>query len=236
VNVTVAVTFSGGTSGIYVLPVNLFTAICRVIDGAGHELTLGGVPEGPPDHVSAVTFVAPGTSLTSRTTFDLRLFYPNLVPGSYTVSCDHVSFAHDPHREPGENVPWMGVASAPPQPFRFPLYAFSGFSSPLPGSTFSQTKTVPVKFALKDSAGAFVSTCNCTLTIQRLDAPDGTPIPGTQVPATPTTGKGNEFRYDHPNNQYIFNVSGKSLPLGPVQLQAHLDDGTLQTINIIVVQ
>jgi hypothetical protein len=54
------------------------------------------------------------------------------------------------------------------------------------------------------------------------------------VPATPTTGKGNEFR--SVSNQYIFNVSGKSLPLGPVQLQAHLDDGTLQTINIIVVQ
>ena len=235
VNVTVSVTFSGGPAGIAIVPVNLFNVICRVTDSAGHQLTTGNVPEGPPIDLSALTPVPANSSLTSTTTFDLGLFYPNLPAGTYALACDYVNFAHDPHMAPGDTVPWKGVVSAPPQTIRFPVYAFTGFSSPLPGANFSQTNTVPVKFSLKDSAGAFVTTCKCTLTIQRLDT-TGAPIPGTQVPATPTNGKGDDFRYDSTSNQYVFNLSGKSLPLGPVQLQAHIDDGTIQAINIVVVR
>ena len=237
-NLTITVTYSGGTNGTFVVPVNLFNTICRVKDGAGNPVDQGGVPEGPPINLSVggdLLFVPGGTSQTTSTTFDLSLFFPNLVPGTYTVSCDYVNFAHIPQPQPDDPKIWKGQQSAGSLTFQFPLYAFSGFISPIPGANFGLTNTVPVKFTLKDSTGAFVSTCFCTLTVQQLDA-SGTPIPGTQKDAIPTNGKGNDFRYDHSNNQYIFNVSPKtwSSQPGPWQLQVHLDDGTLQIVNIVV--
>ena len=238
-NVTITVTFSGGTNGTYVVPVGLFNSICRVIDNAtGLPLEQGGVPEGPPINLSVggdVLFVPAGSSQTTSTTFDLRLFYPNLVAGNYTVTCDYVNFAHIPQPEGDDPTIWKGLQNAGSLPFRFPLYAFGGFLSPLPGSNFSQTNTVPVKFTLKDSSGAFVSTCKCILKAQQLDA-NGNLIPGTQKDAIPTNGKGNQFRYDRTNNQYIFNVSPQTWAsqLGPWQLQVYLDDGTIQTVNIVV--
>jgi hypothetical protein len=196
------------------------------------------VPEGPPINLSDggdLLFVPANTSQTTSTTFDLRLFYPNLVAGNYTVTCDYVNFAHIPKPEAGDPPIWVGLQNAGSLPFQFPLYAFSGFISPLPGATFSLTNTVPVKFQLRDASGAFVSTCTCILKVQRLDA-NGSPIPGTQMDAIPTNGKGNQFRYDRPNNQYIFNVSSQTWgsQIGPWQLQAYPDDGTVQTATIVV--
>ena len=64
---------------------------------------------------------------------------------------------------------------------------------------------------------------------------NGNLIPGTQRDAIPTSGSGNQFKYDPKNNQYIFTVASGSLPLGPVQLQANLHDGSaLRTINVVV--
>ena len=91
-----------------------------------------------------------------------------------------------------------------------------------------------MKFALKDSTGAFVTNCTCTLTFQRLDS-NGNLIPGTQRDAIPTSGSGNQFKYDPKNNQYLFTLASGSLPVGPVQLQANLHDGSaLRTINVVV--
>ena len=75
------------------------------------------------------------------TTFDLRLFYPNIVAGSYTVNCDHVNFAHIPLRAADDPVIWQGIAGAPAQ--MVSSFPFS-FSSPVDHQPFNQGRTVPV--------------------------------------------------------------------------------------------
>ena len=90
-----------------------------------------------------------------------------------------------------------------------------------------------MKFALKDSTGAFVTNCTCTLAVQPLDS-SGNPS-GPAFPAIPTSGSSDQFKYDVKNNQYVFNLSGKSLPLGRVQLQTNLHDGSQpRTLDVIV--
>ena len=90
-----------------------------------------------------------------------------------------------------------------------------------------------MKFSLKDSNGQSVKNCTCTLTYQRLDS-NGNLI-GSPAPAQSTAGSGNQFKYDAKNDQYVFTVKSGTLPLGPVQLQVNLHDGSqLRTVNIVV--
>jgi uncharacterized repeat protein (TIGR01451 family) len=232
--VNFTVTFDGGTNGIYVLPANLFNSICRVTNNAtGLQLSQGGVPEGPPINLSVngdLVFVPAGSSQQFTTTFDLRLFYPNIVAGSYTVNCDHVNFAHIPLRAGDDPVIWQGIAGAPAQ--MVSNYAF-GFSSPVDHQPFNQGRTVPVKFSLRDSTGAPVSTCACTLTVQRLGA-NGIPI-GSPIPATSNSGSGNVATYDSSANQYQYNLSTDPLAVGPWLVQVHLSvDNTTRVIAIVI--
>jgi uncharacterized repeat protein (TIGR01451 family) len=232
--VNFTVTFDGGPNGTYVLPANLFNSICRVTDNAsGLRLPQGGVPEGPPINLSVngdLVFVPAGSSQQFTTTFDLRLFYPNLVAGSYTVDCDHVNFAHIPLPAADDPTIWRGVVGAPAQ--MVSSYAFS-FFSPVDHQPFNQGRTVPVKFSLKDSTGAFVSTCICTLTVQRLDS-NGQPL-GSPIPATPNSGSGNVAQYNSATNQYQYNMSTDTLIIGPWLVQVHLStDNTTRVIAIVI--
>jgi hypothetical protein len=191
------------------------------------------VPEGPPINLSVngdLVFVPAGSSQQFTTTFDLRLFYPNIVTGSYTVSCDHVNFAHIPRPEPDDPTIWHGTVGAPAQ--MVSSFAF-GFSSPVDHQPFNQGRTVPVKFSLQDSTGAFVSTCICTLTVQQLDN-NGNLI-GSPIPATPNSGSGNVAQYDARTRQYQYNMSTDSLAIGPWLVQVHLSvDNTTRVIAIVI--
>jgi uncharacterized repeat protein (TIGR01451 family) len=232
--VNFTVTFDGGTNGTYVLPANLFNSICRVTDNAsGLPLPQGGVPEGPPINLSVngdLVFVPAGSSQQFTATFDLRLFYPNLVAGSYTVNCDHVNFAHIPLPAADDPTIWHGVVGAPAQ--MVSSYAFS-FSSPVDHQPFNQGRTVPVKFSLQNSSGAPVSTCICTLTVQQLDS-NGNLI-GSPIPAIPNSGSGNVAQYDPKTKQYQYNMSTDSLGLGPWLVQVHLSvDNTTRVIAIVI--
>jgi hypothetical protein len=239
-NLTMTITFNGGTTGTNVLPPDLFNTICRVINNAtGQEVPQAGVPEGPPIDLTVNTtnpngsliFVAPNTSKTLSTSFNLKLFYfPNLVEGSYTLNCDYVNFAHIPIPAPDDPTIWTGLIPTQAQTVFNGQYTFSGFLSPIPNQPFSQGRTVPVKFSLKDSQGAFVTTATGKVFVQRLT--NGQPT-GPVIPATPSGGSsGNVARYDFTNQQYVFNMNTKSMAVGFWRISVLLDDGRTKTVDI----
>jgi uncharacterized repeat protein (TIGR01451 family) len=237
-SLTFTAKFDGGASGTYFVPVNLFNTICRVSDSGGHELHVGAVLEGPPITLSpgpagVLVFVPAATSQDFSTTFDLKLFYPNLAPGTYTVSCDYVNFAHIPQPAADDPKIWKGTSSAQAQTVIVGLYAFTGFASPADHQPFNLGRTVPVKFSLRDSAGAFVTTATANLFVQQLDSQGNTV--GGPIPATSSDGtSGNLFRYDFNGNQYIFNMSTRQLAVGLWQLVVKLNNGTTETIVIVL--
>jgi hypothetical protein len=236
-NLTFTATFNGGTNGAYFVPASLFNTICQVKNGVGQVVPVGAVAEGPPIVLSrspdgVLTFVPAGTNVDSPTTFDLKLLYPGLLPGTYTVDCYYVNFAHIPQPANDDPVIWRGTASAPSQTVIVGLYAFSGFASPADHQPFNKGRTVPVKFSLKDNAGAFVTTATANLFVQQLDS-QGNKV-GPLIPATSTNSPDNQFRYDFTNNQYIYNMSTDTLAVGQWQLVVKLNNGTTETIVIVL--
>ncbi|MDP4146875.1 MAG: PxKF domain-containing protein [Bacillota bacterium] len=112
-------------------------------------------------------------------------------------------------------------------------YAFSGILDPINAngsSLFKAGSTIPVKFTLKDSSGAYVSTANATVTYSKLsDNVYGTDVEAISTSAATT---GNAFRYDSISNQYIFNMSTKGLTAGTYRLTIKLDDGMSYPVQI----
>ncbi|RHW43410.1 hypothetical protein D1B31_01755 [Neobacillus notoginsengisoli] len=97
-------------------------------------------------------------------------------------------------------------------------------------SVFKAGSTVPVKFQLTDSKGAFISTANATLRY----AKSSNQVFGDSVEAVSTSAatSGNLFRYDASSKQYIFNFSTKGLTGGTYQITITLDDGTTHKVVI----
>src|SRR5262249_17929541 len=136
----------------------------------------------------------------------------------------------DPNDTTPDPTIWKGTASAQSQTVIVGLYAFSGFVSPADHQPFNQGRTVPVKFSLMNSAGAFVSTAMAQLFVQKLDS-QGNKV-GDPIPATSTNSTDNQFRFS--NNQYIYNMNTDTLTVGQWQLVVKLDNGTTQTIVIVI--
>jgi hypothetical protein len=90
---------------------------------------------------------------------------------------------------------------------------------------------VPVKFQLRDSAGALVTTATVRLFLQKLV---GGVLVGSPQPATSNGGTGNIVPYNASGNQYQYNMKTDSLTVGEWQLQAQLDDGTTRVITIVI--
>jgi hypothetical protein len=101
----------------------------------------------------------------------------------------------------------------------------SEFLSPIDSdgnSCFKLNSTVPVKFQLKDAAGASAATAVASIDVRFLDGtPDGTDMEAVSTAAATT---GTLFRWS--GDQYIFNLSTKSLKAGDFRISAQLDDGT----------
>ena len=88
---------------------------------------------------------------------------------------------------------------------------------------------MPVKFALKDSQGSFVSTATAKVFVQQLK--NGQPF-GPTIPATPSDGTSNVARYDFSKQQYVFNLSTKNMATGFWRIKVLLDDGSTKTVDI----
>jgi hypothetical protein len=233
IDVVATFTFTAGAPGTYVVRPNRFNVICRVTSHATlQELQWQTVPEGLPIVLSTASGdLASLPASPFVTTFDLRDWYPILAPGSYTVVCTYVNFAHIPAPEADDPIIWMGTVDAPPQTILVGLsYTFSGFSSPADHEPFNRGRTVPVKFELRDSTGALVTNATPRLFVQRIE---GGELVGPRIPATPTGGgTGNTVPFD--GTEYHYNMKTDSLAVGEWQLQAQLGDGTIQVITIII--
>ncbi len=96
---------------------------------------------------------------------------------------------------------------------------------------FKLGSTIPVKFQLTDAYGAYISDAVATISLQQYSASEPVEDP---VDATSTSGadSGNFFRYDSDDDQYIYNLSTKSLSTGTWLIIVELDDGTTRTVFI----
>jgi hypothetical protein len=210
--------------------------ICRVTSNTTlQELQWQTVPEGVPIVLSnqphGDLFPLQTGPNAFTTTFDLRDWYPNLPEGSYTVICTYVNFAHIPAPESDDPIIWMGEVNAPPQTIFIGVYDVDSpfFLSPAENQPFNRGRTVPVKFAPpRDSTGVVVTAATIRLFVQRLinGILDGSPIPATSKDA----GVGNVVTCDA--TQCHYNLDSGPLAIGFWQLQAQLDDGTIQRLTI----
>ena len=109
-----------------------------------------------------------------------------------------------------------------------PTYIYSGVLQPINSdgsSIFKLGSTVPIKFQLKDSNDNYASMAIAQLHVAKVT----NSIVGDQIEAISSgnANTGNLFRYDASSNQYIYNLSTKSLSKGTWQLIITLDDGTI---------
>jgi hypothetical protein len=236
INVSATFTFTTGGSPVSIVPPNLFNVICRTTSNAtGQELQWQTVAEGVPIILSnppdGNLFPLTGTN-TFVTNFDLRTWYPNLPQGSYTVVCTYVNFAHIPAPEADDPIIWMGTVDAPPQTIFIGLYTVDSpfFLSPADHQPFNRGRTVPVKFAPpRDSTGAIVTAATIKLFVQQLV---GGVLSGNRIPATSNSEVGNVVLCDAATNSCHYNMQTQPLTIGFWELQAQLDDGTVQRITI----
>jgi hypothetical protein len=101
-------------------------------------------------------------------------------------------------------------------------YVFSGFLPPLNSNlAFGLNRTIPIKFQLADSQGAFVSTLEAVASLQALDSSGATNV---------LTNAGSTIlRYDSASNQFIANWQTKGLLAGDYTISLQLNDGTTHT-------
>ena len=90
------------------------------------------------------------------------------------------------------------------------IYSFGGFL-PLPNSIFKGGSTIRVKFSVTNGAGVSITTAVASVSV------NGGPSLGTATYA---------------GQQYLFNLSTKGLPLGPLTIGVSLDDGTVRSVRV----
>lgn len=115
----------------------------------------------------------------------------------------------------------------------FVRYSFGGILQPVNvngTSIFKLGSTVPVKFQLKDANQSFILTAIAKIYVTKIS--NGILGIETEAVSTSAATSGNLFRYDATGNQYIFNLSTKSLSTGTWQIRITLDDGTSKMVNI----
>jgi hypothetical protein len=96
-------------------------------------------------------------------------------------------------------------------------------------SIFKLGSTIPVKFKLTGPS-ASITTLAASLTLVKIS----NQVTGSVVEATSSgaASAGNAYRYDATTQQYIFNLSTKSLKAGTWDLQTDLGDGVLHTVRV----
>jgi hypothetical protein len=103
------------------------------------------------------------------------------------------------------------------------IYRFVGISPPSPSVKVKQGSTVPVKFRLLDANSVPIGTARATVWV------DGQPAMSVSNPKG-----GNICRYDSQAQQYVFDLSTKTLSIGSHQLIILLDDGTSHSFLLTI--
>jgi hypothetical protein len=109
-------------------------------------------------------------------------------------------------------------------------YAFGGFLTPVPDSQYNIGRTVPVKFELTDSQGNFVTTAAAKIYVAHI-SDDGTI--GPYLPGSTKDGSGDNL-IRSAGSQYIYNLDTSSLSAGILRIRVDLDDGTSNSVEIIL--
>lgn len=112
-------------------------------------------------------------------------------------------------------------------------YGFGGFRPPLRADGTGTSRlgaALVVKFQLFDWAGLAVPGAVAQLFVAPLGAADA------EAPAVPMGGAnvGNLFRYDPLLQQYVYNLSTRTLEAGAWQLRVALDDGTSHVVAVTI--
>jgi hypothetical protein len=142
-------------------------------------------------------------------------------PGTYSASASFTS--SDPNYGNG--------ASTKPATISITV-SWSGVLQPINSdgnSVFKVGSTIPVKFRL---TGASSGITNLIARIYLAKVTDN--VSGTEMEAVSTSAadSGNTFRYDSTGDQYIFNLSTKSLSQGTWQIRIDFGDGTFNPVWI----
>ena len=106
-------------------------------------------------------------------------------------------------------------------------YTFSGFLAPISGppavNSGKAGQTYPVKWQLKDSTGAFVTTLAAIKSVTYQSVTCGS-FTGTTVPLSTTAAGSSSLRYDTTANQYVYNWATPNVP-GCYTLTVAFDTG-----------
>jgi hypothetical protein len=83
--------------------------------------------------------------------------------------------------------------------------------------------TLPVKFQLTDEAGNYLTDATAKINVEDANGVSAGPVV-----------EDNLFRYDASENQYIFNLSTKSMSPGKYNIRVDTDSGTIYSFNVIL--
>ncbi len=176
------------------------------IDKTAPVVTVSGVTAGASYIVGSVPAASCDTTDALSgvdTAASLTVTGPISGVGSFTATCSGgMDNAGNPAASGGTSVTYSVV------------YDFCGFKQPLlvPVQSYKVGSTIPVKFCIRDGSGQAVSTAVATVSAN--SAAQGV------------------ARYDATDQQYIFNLRTRGLPLGPLTISVSLDDGTTHSIAV----
>src|SRR5207302_2569061 len=101
-------------------------------------------------------------------------------------------------------------------------------------SIFKSGKTVPTKFQLTTSTGAFVTNATATIEVFRFT----NAVLGTTTEITPdAAGQSNTdnlFRYDSSANQYVYNLKTTGYSTGTYLIRANVSDGSVHNVQVSI--
>jgi len=111
-------------------------------------------------------------------------------------------------------------------------YGFSGFAPPLhDGGIYKANRTLPIKFELQFAAGEAVAGAVATLSVVPLGS-DDTPGEPLDIETGEAADSGATFRAT--GDGYHYNLSTQGLASGRYRIIVSIDDGTTQSMDIIL--
>lgn len=230
---------SGSTFALGATTVN-----CSATDAAGNEATgsftvtvvdtTAPTLSGVPGNQNVVATGSNGAVVSYATPTAADAVDPNPAVDCLPVSGS--TFALGTHTVSCTATDASGNASAP-QTFTVSVqYASSGILQPINAdgsSKFKLNSTIPVKIKLS-GASAGIDDAVITQSVSKLTNDVwGDELEGT---STATPHSGNALRYDAASDQYVFNLSTKSLSTGTFRVTLNLGGGKTETAKFSIVK
>lgn len=157
---------------------------------------------------------------------DLQQFLPSTYVNSYAGRIDTqgniigIGMDHEPNAYRNKAVMWVPLVQNPPP------YTFLGFFSPLndppsPESEFKGNRSLPIRFSLA-LEGLTVINAHCTISLDKLDGNNATPIDVSVFGKGMNDGA--NFRFDGEGGKYFFNLDTKDLEPGRYRVTATVEE------------